>query len=141
MIGLICLIIAPLATLANYQLLYFSMESLIPPSSDALWLVAGTLTALHAVAGLLFHMAPRFSVRLLLCGVLIVSLSCEAWFSFQRTMELENAASAPAVHASRFQGRAHAVAVGHLRQKTVEQNGESLAAIFPTMRRGRVQDA
>ncbi len=95
LIGLICLVIAPLATLANYQLLYFSMESLIPPSSDALWLVAGTLTAIHAIAGLLFHTVQRFGMRMLIYGLLIVSLSCEGWFSFQRTMELENAASAP----------------------------------------------
>jgi hypothetical protein len=97
LIGLICLVIAPLATLANYQLLLFSMESLIPASSDALWMVAGTLTALHAVAGLLFHASQRIGVRLLLFAVLLVSLSCEAWFSFQRTIALENAASAPAV--------------------------------------------
>lgn len=97
LIGLICLVVAPLATLANYQLLLFSMESLIPPSSDALWLVAGTLTALHAVAGLLFHAVQRSGVRLLLCAVLVISLSCEVWFSFQRTMALENAANPPAV--------------------------------------------
>jgi hypothetical protein len=95
LIGLICLVIAPLATLANYQLLYFSMESLIPPSSDALWLVAGTLTAWHAVAGLLLHTSQRFAMRILIYGLLIISLSCEGWFSFQRTMELENAANPP----------------------------------------------
>lgn len=90
LIGLICLVIAPAATLADYRLLKFSLEALIPPAADTLWIMAVTLVALKAMIGLLLHTSRRFGMRALLYGLLIISLSCEGWFSFQRTMEIEN---------------------------------------------------
>ena len=85
--AILCLLVAGAVAVANYHVLYFSFELLLPVG-DALTTAAVTYVALKAVAGILVHFLDKGAARRLVIATILVASLCATALAYMRAVAM-----------------------------------------------------